>query len=221
MLFKFDYFVELIFKVFGYVGVTLRLAFVTLIIAFILALALVIIRHYEVPVLNNISKVYVSFFRSTPYISQLFLFYFGLAQIFPFVRTMSSSAALIITLAANSSAFMCESIRGSFLSVDKGQIEAAQAMGMTNLQMMRRVILPQAIRVAIPPLSNNFISLTKSTSIGFTVGVVDMMGKAKLEAANSFRFTEAYAAALVVYWIVIAILTMFQSKIEAKLKQSY
>lgn len=212
MLFKFDYFVELIFKVFGYVGVTLRLAFVTLIIAFILALALAIIRHYEVPVLNNISKVYVSFFRSTPYISQLFLFYFGLAQIFPFVRTMSSSAALIITLAANSSAFMCESIRGSFLSVDKGQIEAAQAMGMTNLQMMRRVILP---------LSNNFISLTKSTSIGFTVGVVDMMGKAKLEAANSFRFTEAYAAALVVYWIVIAILTMFQSKIEAKLKQSY
>lgn len=138
MLFKFDYFVELIFKVFGYVGVTLRLAFVTLIIAFILALALAIIRHYEVPVLNNISKVYVSFFRSTPYISQLFLFYFGLAQIFPFVRTMSSSAALIITL-----------------------------------------------------------------------------------AANSFRFTEAYAAALVVYWIVIAILTMFQSKIEAKLKQSY
>ena len=220
MRFKFDFFVELIFKISGYVGVTLKMAFIALIFAFILALALAIIRYYKVPVLNRISNIYVSFFRCTPYISQLFLFYFGLAQIVPFIRDMSSETAIILSLAINSSAFMCESIRGALLSVDRGHIEAAQAMGMTNMQMMRRVILPQAIKVAIPPLSNNFISLTKSTSMGFTVGVVDMMGKAKLEAANSFRFTEAYAAALVVYWVVIAAMVAVQGRLEAKLKES-
>lgn len=220
-MFQVDYFFELIIKIFPYMRVTLKLAFLSLILAFTLALVLAVIRHYKIFMLDGFCKVYISFFRSTPFISQLFLFYFGLAQVVPFIRDMSGEVAVILALAANSSAYMCESIRGALLSVDKGQIEAGLAMGMTNLQIMRRVILPQAMRVAIPPLSNNFISLTKSTSMGFTVGIVEMMGKSKLEAANSFRFIESYAAVLCVYWVMISAMSLVQGKVEKRLNESY
>ena len=220
-MFRVDFFVELIFSLIKYIPVTLKLAFLSLILSITLAVVLAVIRHYEVKGLNALTKVYVSFFRSTPFISQLFLFYFGLARYVPFIRDMSSTFALVLILGLNTSSFMCETIRGALLSVDKGQVEAGQSLGMSNIQIMRYIILPQAVKVAIPPLSNNFINLTKNTAMGFTVGIIDLMGKAKLEAANSFRFTESYLAVLIVYWVMIAAMTKVQSIIEEKMKNKY
>ena len=220
-MFELDFFIDLLFSLPKFIPVTLKLAFLSLMLSLSLAIVLAVIRHYEVPVLNQLTKVYISFFRSTPFISQLFLFYFGLARYVTFIRDMSSTFALVLILGLNTASFMCETIRGALLSVDKGQVEAGHSLGMTNLQIMWHIILPQAVKVAIPPLSNNFINLTKNTAMGFTVGIIDLMGKAKLEAANSFRFTESYLAVLIVYWVMIAAMTKVQSIIEEKLKNKY
>ena len=220
-MFQTEFFFNVIIGLLKYIPVTLKLAFLSAALALAFAIVLAVIRYYEIKGLNAFSKVYVSFFRSTPFISQLFLFYFGLARYVEFIRNMSSTTALVIILALNMASFMCETIRGALLSVDKGQIEAAHSVGMTNMQVMRHVILPQAVKVAVPPLSNNLITLTKNTSMGFTIGVIDLMGKAKLEAANNFCYTEAYLAALIVYWVMIAIMTRGQAKLEQKLKNKY
>ena len=116
---------------------------------------------------------------------------------------------------------MAENIRGALLSVDSGQIEAAFSFGMSRFQTTTRIIAPQALRVAFPSLFNNFIDLIKGSSISFVVGVVDIMGQAKLEAAITFRFFEVYAAVMLIYWVIITLLGIVQKRIELWCNAAY
>ena len=134
---------------------------------------------------------------------------------------MSPTVAIILVLGLNEAAFMAETIRGALSSVDKGQYEASLAVGMTESQAMRRIIIPQAIRVAIPSLGNAFIGMVKGTSLGFTIGVVELMAEAKLLATKNYRIMEAYMAALFIYWVLIVILSQLQKLIEKKLNKAY
>lgn len=198
---------------------TLSMSFFSLISSLVLAIVLAIIRYYSVPILSPIVKIYVSFFRGTPIITQLFLLYFGIFTLNETLSNISAYYVTIIALSLNASAYMCETIRASFNSVDIGQIEAAVSFSMTKLQCMRRIIFPQAIRIAIPSLFNSFIDLIKGTSIAFTIGVPEMMSVAGKEGARFFKYFEIYFVLAAVYWILSIILEYFQKKLEVKLNR--
>lgn len=202
-----------------YVKVTLSLSFASMIVGLGLAFIISLIIDAKVPYLHRIMKIYVSFFRGTPLLAQLFLLYFGFVQVFPSLAKLSSFSAAFIIMSMNSSAYMAEAIRGGLASIDKGQMEACLSVGMTYFQAMRRIIFPQALKLSIPALSNSFINLIKNSSLAFTIGVKEITASAQLEATSSFKYLEAYVDIILIYWLITSILTYFQNKIEIKLNQ--
>lgn len=116
---------------------------------------------------------------------------------------------------------MAESIRAAILGIHKSQMEAALSIGMSRYQAMRRIILPQAARIATPSLMNYFIDMIKSTSLAFTLGVAEIMGKAQMEASSSFKFFESFMAVALVYWVVVIIFTRLQHLLEVRLNRAY
>ena len=201
----------------GYVPLTLFMAIVAMVAALTLGSALAIVRVLRVPVLDRIVAVFISFFRGTPLLVQLFLFYFGLPQIVPAMTGIDGVTAAIIGLTLHFSAYMAESIRGAILGVDRSQWEAAQSIGMTQGQLLRRIILPQAARTAAPTLMNYFIDMIKSTSLAFTLGVTEMMGAAQKEAAGSFLYLEAFLVVALFYWVIVETLSVGQRRLESSL----
>ena len=134
------------------VPMTLELTVISFLLALVLAISIAVVDYFKVPILNKICAVYVSFFRGTPLIPQLFLLYFGIPSVVPALRDISPFVVCIIGLTLNNAAYMKEVVRGALLSVPDGQKEAALAHGMTSRQAMFRIVLPQATRVAIPSL---------------------------------------------------------------------
>lgn len=219
--FKIDYFVTMIPKVLKLLPATVKAALLALLLSLLLGLVLAVIRQYKIKGLYMLSSIYVSFFRGTPFIAQLFLFYYGLATISTTIKDMSSFTALIICLSANYCAFMSEDIRAALNSVSKDQYEAGLSIGMKPLAVIGKIIIPQATRIAIPGLSNNFINLFKSTSIGFMIGYKDMMAVVSMETSRTYRFLEGYLVAVVIYWAIISVLNMLQSHLEKKINRIY
>lgn len=219
--FKIDYFVAMIPKVLKLLPATVKVALLALLLSLVLGLVLAVIRQYKIKGLYMLSSIYVSFFRGTPFIAQLFLFYYGLATISTTIKDMSSFTALIICLSANYCAFMSEDIRAALNSVSKDQYEAGLSIGMKPLAVIGKIIIPQATRIAIPGLSNNFINLFKSTSIGFMIGYKDMMAVVSMETSRTYRFLEGYLVAVVIYWAIISVLNMLQSRLEKKINRIY
>lgn len=211
------YMAELAPVIASFVPLTLMMAGVAMIAALVLAACLAIVRVLRVPVLDRIVAVFISFFRGTPLLVQLFLFYFGLPQVVPPMTGIDGVTAAIIGLTLHFSAYMAESIRGAILGVDRSQWEAAQSIGMTQGQLLRRIVLPQAARTAAPTLMNYFIDMIKSTSLAFTLGVTEMMGAAQKEAASSFMYLEAFLVVALFYWAIVEALSVGQRRLEARL----
>lgn len=196
---------------------TLWLGCVAFAIAFVLGLILEICYTSHNVILRKLAGLYISYFRSTPYITQLFIFYFGLPQIFPIMENIVGGTALVITIAMNSAAFIAEVIRGGLLSVDKGQREAAMSIGLSTFNMYKEIILPQAFVAAFPSLGNSFIMMIKNTAIGFTIGVVDILAQAKILAASTLNFFEAYISVGIVYWIILVVIDKILKYIEVRI----
>ncbi|TVO37155.1 amino acid ABC transporter permease [Vibrio algivorus] len=221
MNFDFNYMLDLLPILFRYLGTTLQMALWGMLFALILSVVIANIRVFKVPVLNQLSQLYISFFRGTPLLVQLFLLYYGLPQIFPILVGMDAFTAAIIGLTLHFASYMAESIRAAIIGIDRSQMEASISIGMTPSQSMRRIILPQASRVALPSLMNYFIDMIKSTSLAFTLGVAEIMAKAQMEASSSFRFFEAFLAVALIYWGVVLVLTRVQTWAETKLNKAY
>ena len=136
-------------------------------------------------------------------------------------KKYDTTIAVAVVMSFNMGAFMSESIRGALLSVDEGQKEAAYSLGMTNFQLVTRIVIPQAVRVALPPLFNDIINLIKMTSLAFMLGVPDIMGAAKIEGARTFRYFEIYAAVMLVYWLIIFVLGILHKLLEKKCANMY
>ena len=219
--FKMDYFIAMIPKVIKLLPATVKAALLSLLLSLLLGLVLAGIRQYKIKGLYALSSIYVSFFRGTPFIAQLFLFYYGLATISTTIKDMSAFQALVICLSANYCAFMSEDIRAALNSVSKDQYEAGLSIGMKPLAVITKIIIPQATRIAIPGLSNNFINLFKSTSIGFMIGFKDMMAVVSMETSRTYRFLEGYLVATVIYWAIISVLNVIQSHLEKKINRIY
>lgn len=219
--FKMDYFIAMIPKVIKLLPATVKAALLSLLLSLLLGLVLAVVRQYKIKGLYALSSIYVSFFRGTPFIAQLFLFYYGLATISTTIKDMSAFRALVICLSANYCAFMSEDIRAALNSVSKDQYEAGLSIGMKPLAVITKIIIPQATRIAIPGLSNNFINLFKSTSIGFMIGFKDMMAVVSMETSRTYRFLEGYLVATVIYWAIISVLNVIQSHLEKKINKIY
>ena len=217
MNFDVEFFFSIFPKLMLKIPHTLWLGCIAFAIAFVLGLLLEICYTSKNVVLRKLAGLYISYFRSTPYITQLFIFYFGLPQLFPVMKNIVGSTALVITIAMNSAAFIAEIIRGGLLSVDKGQREAALSIGLSTVSMYKEIILPQAFIAAFPARGNSFIMMIKNTAIGFTIGVVDILAQAKILAASTLNFFEAYISVGVVYWIVLVVIDKILKHMEARI----
>ncbi len=186
-----------------------------------LAIILALLAMVKSKVLQAVLKVWLSLFRGTPLIAQLFLFVYGVFPLIPGISALGLEVKATLCLALSFSAFMAETIRGAILSVDKGQMEACITCGMTGLQGYRHVVLPQAFRLAIPSLMNNFIECFKGSAMCSVVGVMDMMLQAKMLANKSYRFMEVYLCVLLLYWVINMIFVAIQKAIEQKASAKY
>ena len=219
--FDLQYIIELMPILFKYLGVTMEMALWGFLFALILALGLALVRVFKIAFIQHLASLFISFFRGTPLLVQLFLLYYGLPQFFPFLVGLDAFSASVIGLSLHFSAYMAESIRAAILGIDKSQMEACLSLGMTRLQAMKRVILPQASRVATPSLMNYFIDMIKSTSLAFTLGVVEIMAKAQMEASSSFKFFESFLSVAVIYWLVVLFFSRIQFFLEYRLNKAY
>ncbi len=218
---------------------TLLMALGGIVIATVLATLGALARLSSNPILYGVSGFYVSFFRGTPLIVQMFLIYLALPQIasnlvdrYPALGTnveqrliLEAATAGTIALGLNYGAYMTEIFRAGIQSVSHGQGEAADALGMTYVAKMRRVVLPQAMRVIIPPTGNEFIAMMKDTALVSFLGVAaasaEMFRRSQLVGKADFKNLEAYVLVAVFYWILTALFTMMQSRLEARLSTGY
>lgn len=211
-----------------YLPVTLEIAVVAMIGSLILGLILAVIKINKVPVLRQLAAVYISIIRGTPILVQLYVTYFGIPLILKAInQTYGTNFAVngvapivyaFVALAVNQSAFNAEIIRASLESVDHGQLEAASAMGMTYLQSLRRIIIPEAFVVALPSLGNAFIGLIKGTSLAFVCSVVEMTAEGKILGGRTYRYFEVYISLALIYWVITFILERILILIENKIR---
>ena len=200
----------------GTIKATIPLAIISFIIGLIIALLTAMMRISKSPFLTIPATFYVSAIRGTPLLVQLFIIFYGMPTL---DITFDPYPAAIIAFSLNVRAYASEIIRGSILSIPKGQWEAAATIGMTKTMALRRIILPQATRVSVPPLSNTFISLVKDTSLASQILVVELFRKSQEIAAVTYDFLLLYVEAALIYWVICFILSMIQSRLEKRLER--
>lgn len=193
---------------------TIPLAVASFALGMVIAIAVALLRLSRNPVLSNIARFYVSVIRGTPLLVQLFVIFFGMPSVGVVIDPWP---AAIIAFSLNVGGYAAEIVRAAILSVPKGQWEAGHTVGYSHTQTLTRVVLPQAARVSVPPLSNTFISLVKDTSLASTILVTEMFRKAQQIAAFSFEVLPIYLEAALIYWLICLVLSTGQSAIERRL----
>jgi L-cystine transport system permease protein len=195
---------------------TIPLTLITFSIGLVLAILTALARLSNIKLLQIIARVYVSAIRGTPLLVQLFIIFYGLPTV---GITIDPFPAAVIGFSLNVGAYASEIIRAAILSIPKGQWEAAYSLGMSYAQALKRIILPQASRVSVPPLSNTFISLVKDTSLASLILVSEMFRKAQEIAATNYEFLLLYTEAALIYWIICFLLSIVQAGIEHRLNR--
>ncbi|MFE4714360.1 MULTISPECIES: amino acid ABC transporter permease [Paenibacillus] len=197
---------------------TLLITIVSMFFGLIIGLLLALARLKGNWLLSGLAKGYVSIVRGTPILVQIFIIYFGLPD---YGITLGPLTAAFISLSINIGAYLSETFRGAILSVPKGQTEAAQSLGLTSWQTMRRVILPQAARVAIPPMGNTFIGMLKETSLVSVVTVTELLRSAQLLIAQYYVAMPFYIAIAIMYWVMSVFFSFILNRIENRLSKAY
>jgi len=194
---------------------TLLISFLSIVLAIVLALIAALGRLSKFPPFYALSTFYVSLIRGTPLFLQIYFFFLALPQL---GIILSGFFAGVLALGLNYGAYMSEIFRAGLASVGRGQREAAIALGMTPWQTMKRIVLPQAMRFAIPPIGNDFIAMTKDSALVSATGFVhELMWRAVKVGRAQFNSLEALIMAAIFYWIMTIMLTYIQSIIEARL----
>ncbi|WP_280648723.1 ABC transporter permease subunit [Brevibacillus sp. 1238] len=193
---------------------SLTLAIVSFFFGLILAVLAALARLSGIKPLVGLARFYVSLIRGTPLLVQLFIIFFGLPSVGIMIDPFPSA---VIGFSLSVGAYSSEVVRAAILSIHKGQWEAAYSLGMTYWQALRRVVLPQAARVSVPPLSNSFISLVKDTSLAAAILVPEMFRKAQEIVASTYEPLLVYSEAALIYWMICFVLSFIQDRIENKL----
>jgi polar amino acid transport system permease protein len=203
--------------------VTLELSAVSVVLSFLLGLLIAVMRMSNVGPVRWFAHGYLEFFRNTPLLIQIFFWYFGSYKILPTAvndwlnSTNFEFAAAVIALTIYTSAFIAEDIRSGVRSIPKEQMEAARSSGFSYLRSMQYIILPQAVRITIPPLINQFLNLTKNSSLAMTIGVAEITYQARQVESYTFKGFEAFTAATLVYlvlsFVITGLVTLYSKKV--------
>ncbi|WP_197141193.1 amino acid ABC transporter permease [Lysinibacillus sphaericus] len=197
--------------------VTLKLTLYSTIFGLILGLFVALMKISKVKVIRLIADFYLWIIRGTPMLVQLFLIYYGLPQV---GIELSPMVAAVIALGINSAAYIAEIYRGGIMSISKGQIEAAESLGMSYFLQMRKVILPQALRVSLPALGNQAIMMLKDSSLASLVTVSELLMVSQRYAASNYAFIEFYLVAAGFYLVMTTFFTFILNRVERRMSVS-
>lgn len=198
----------------GAIKGTIPLTLASFTVGLVIALVVAVLRISSNKLAAGLGRFYVSIIRGTPLLVQLFVIFYGLPAVGVKIEPWPSA---IIAFSLNVGGYAAEIIRAAILSVPRGQWEAGHMIGMSRNQTLLRIILPQAARVSVPPLSNTFISLVKDTSLASLILVTEMFRVAQQVAAFSQEFMLLYLEAAGIYWIICLILSTAQTRVEKRL----
>ncbi len=199
------------------VVVTLEIAGISVVLGMVGGSLIGVARLSPILPLRWATRAYIDFFRGTPLLVQIFMIYFGLpalAQSFGIPLRFDRLLAAVVALSLNAAAYIGEIVRGGIQSIEPGQAEAANSLGMSGVQTMRYIIFPQALRRMIPPLGNEFITLLKDTSLVAVIGFEELFRRGQLIVANTYRAFEIYAAVALVYLVLTLASSQFFSYLE-------
>lgn len=199
--------------------VTIGITALSFVLALIIAFAVGTLRSEKLPKpLLSLLRAYIEIFRGTPLLIQLFFIYYGLPSI---GISMNGMTAAVVGLALNSGAYMSEVVRASVLSVDKGQKEAALALGYSNFQSLRYIIYPQAIRVALPPLMNSFSNLLKESSLVSVLAITELTRSGQLIYTRTYRAFEIYLTLGALYFMMTYAVSIVSARLERRMNRAY
>ena len=198
----------------GAIGGTIPLTLLAFAFGLVIARLVALARLSSVKLLAGVAGAYVSIIRGTPLLVQLYIIFYALPSLGVVIDPFPSA---VIAFSLNVGGYAAEAIRGSILAVPRGQWEAAVTVGMGYTLTLRRVVLPQALRVAVPPLSNTFISLVKDTSLASSIMVTELLRRAQEIAAPSYEFLALYSLAALIYWGICSVLSFAQQRLELRL----
>lgn len=193
---------------------TIPLTVISFAIAMVIAVAVAMVQFAKVPVLRQICRFYIWVIRGTPLLVQLYVIFYGLPKLGVILDPFPSA---IIVFSINEGAYCAETMRAALESVPAGQMEAGYCVGMNYLQIMRRIVLPQAFRTAFPPLSNSLISMVKDTSLAANITVMEMFMATQRIAARTYEMLPLYCEVAVIYLLFSTILTFIQRAGERRL----
>ncbi len=208
------------------VGVTVVLSLITVIMGSIIGLVIISMRRSSICPISLFAKFYTLFIRGTPLLLQLYIWLYGLPKVgivipaLPLAGDLFGSrefSTALVALGINSSAYVAEILRGGLEAIDKGQTEAARSLGLSSRQTMRYIIIPQAVRVVLPGLGNEFIQMIKESSIVSTVGIFDVMYSSNIVKAATFAVFEPLIIVALIYLFLTSVLTFLQRQLERKL----
>ncbi len=197
------------------ITVTIPLTFISFTLALIIALLTAIVQIANIKGLKQVARLYVWIIRGTPLLVQLFVIFYGLPNLH---ITMNAFPAAILVFSLNTGAYASETIRAAIEAVPVGQSEAGECVGMNYVQIMTRIVLPQALKTAFPPLSNSLIGLLKDTSLATNITITEMFLVSQRIAARTYETFALYCEVAVVYLLFCTVLTKLQSLCEKKLK---
>ncbi|MFD6506700.1 MULTISPECIES: amino acid ABC transporter permease [Bacillus] len=198
--------------------VTLKIVAASAVVGFILGTLLALCKIARIRVLNIAADIYTSIFRGTPLVLQLMIIYFGVPQMMDY--EIPAFLAAVLAFSLNSGAYMSEVIRAGIQAVDKGQTEAAMALGIPYSKMMRNIIFPQALKNILPALVNEFATLTKESAVVTVIGATDLMRRAYIVGGETFKYLEPLLFVGLIYYILVIILTLVGKAIEGRMKKS-
>jgi len=209
------------------IPITLELAFFSFLVSIVIGLLIAVARYKKIKVLSQIATVFLSIMRGTPMLIQLYVAYYGIPAILKIFNSWGANINVniipkmvyaFVALGLYQSAFTSETIRAALESVDKGEIEAGTAMGMTYRQILRRIIIPEALENALPGINNSIIGLIKGTSLASTCGIIEITYQNQILAGRDYRFLEGYVALALIYWVITIVLERVFKVIERKTK---
>lgn len=204
-----------------FIPITLLIWILSIISGLILGILFAVIRIKKIPVLAQLVRVIMSIVRGLPPLTQLFIFYYGIPMLLSVFgvdcSNMNGIWFVVFAFGLSQAAAVSENIRSAFQSVGKGQLEAAYSIGMTGTMAYMRILIPQALVVAVPTFANLCIATLKGTSLAFSVGVVEIMTRAQQLAANTMHIMESYVSLAVIYYVIYLILKFVFDRIEQKI----
>jgi polar amino acid transport system permease protein len=202
------------------VRTTLEITVLSMLLGAVFGIALAVMRVSQSRLLSGFASFYVWFMRGTPVLIQLLMVHNGIPQMVgsrEFTLFLTPFRSALITFSLNEAAYMAEIVRAGIQAIEPGQTDAAKSLGMPNLPAMRRIILPQALRVVIPPTGNEFIAMLKNTSLAFAVGLVELTNAARLIYSVNFKTMELLVVASIWYLVMTTAFSVLQAELEARL----